>query len=330
MDSNNQPITESDSLETPIDSPDQTGVVSAPSQSASTGSVTPQTPGDKPKGNLVRRVREKVNIYFVLLIVILALLAGISYFAIINNRQSINDTALKTQSLNQDALDKLAGTDAKIGDPKQTLSVESNAIFAGGLLVRGNIDVVGSIKLGGNLSLAGLTVGGTTSLEQLASKSLTVAGDAAIQGKMSVQNGLSVNGTTSFNGGITASQLTVDNLQLNSDLKLSRHVVASGGVPGRTNGTALGGGGTATVSGTDTAGTVSINTGNSAPAGCFVTINFIAAYASAPRVIVSPASSAAASISYYTNRTTTGFSICTASDPADNTSGITFDYFVIG
>lgn len=328
MDSTNQPTIESNSLETEDSSAGQTGVVNAPSVINASTPITPQ--GNKQPDQKFKKLRDKVNVYFILLVVLLVFLGGIAFYAIQRNRKSASDTVLNTQSLNQEALDKISGSDATIGDPKQTLSVESNAIFAGGVLVRGNLDVAGTIKIGGSLSLPGLSVGGTTNVDQLASKNITVAGDAAVQGKMLIQNGLSVNGTVSFNGGITATQLTIDNLQLNNDLKLSRHIVTSGGVPNRTNGSALGGGGTATLNGSDTAGTVNISTGNSAPAGCFLTVTFTSAYAAVPRVIISPASSSAASISYYTNRTSTGFSICTASDPPDGTSGITFDYFVIG
>ncbi len=329
MDQDNQPIIENDSLETPEDSLQQTGVVSAPS--SPTSNTTAATTGStESKQSALKQLLSKVNIYFIFLMVILILLAGLSYYAIVRNRRSSQNTALTTQALTQDALDKLAGTDTSVGDPKQTLSIESNAIFSGAVLVRGSIDVAGTIKVGGSLSLPGLSVGGTTSVDQLASKSLTVAGDAAVQGKLSSQNGLSVNGAASFSGALSAAQLTVDSLQLNKDLTLSRHLITSGGGPSRTNGSALGGGGTSSVSGNDTAGSVNINTGNSAPVGCFMTITFSAAFSSAPRVILSPASSSAASLAYYANRTSSGFSICTASDPPDGTSGITFDYFVIG
>ena len=217
-----------------------------------------------------------------------------------------------------------------VGDPKQTLSIESNAIFTGGVIIRGNTDIAGTLKVGGPLSLTGLTVGGTTSLDQAAVKSFTNSGDSAFQGKATFQNGMSVTGSASFSGNVTANQISADSLILGKDLQITSHITTSGSTPGHTNGSALGGGGTASNSGNDTSGTVVINTGNSAPAGCFVTITFTRAYAGIPHVIISPSSSTAGGIGYYVNRSASNFSICTASDAPDNTAGITFDYIVTG
>ena len=334
MENQNQPITASDSLES-VDStntPQNVTLDSTPATPENSGVVNPSAPKtpeeDKPP-SWFKRLLSKINIYFILLIVVLLILAGISYYAIISNRESVIDSTLNTQELTEEALDRIAGTDSQIGDPKQTLSIESNAIFSGSVLVRGNFDVAGTLKMSGALSLPGLTVGGTTSVDQLAAKSLTVAGDTAIQGKATVQNGLSVTGAGSFSGALSAQQVTAERLQLSGDLQFTRHLDPNGGTPTRSNGSALGGGGSASNSGTDTAGTISIGTGNAAPAGCFVTITFTAAYTSVPHVVISPASSQAAALDYYTNRTATGFSVCTASDPADNTAGIVFDYIVV-
>jgi hypothetical protein len=333
MDDKNQPITESDSLETPETPASQPSVVSG-SEPANTGVVTPQQIAHKqdepPKESRLKKLFSRLNLYFILLIVILLVLGAISFYAIMKNRKSAQDNALNTQKLTQEALDKLAGTDATVGDAKQTLSIESNAVFNGGVLVRGNIDVAGTLKVGGALSLPGLTVGGTTNLDQAALKSLTVSGDTAIQGKLTAQNGLNVTGGASFNGSVSVSTLNVDNLQLAKDLQLGHHITTTGSTPGHTNGGALGGGGTASNSGTDTAGTVTINTGNSAPVGCFITITFTTAFGGTPHIVISPSSSAAAGLNYYTNRSANNFSICTVSDPPDNTSGIIFDYVIVG
>ena len=63
--------------------------------------------------------------------------------------------------------------------------------------------------------------------------------------------------------------------------------------------------------------------------GCFVTINFSQRYGATPHVVISPSNSAAASLSYYTNRSATSFSICTASAPAGGATYL-FDYIVFG
>ncbi len=333
MNNKDQPITESDSLETPADSPEQTGVVSAPQMPSdnTTNASNLNLILDGPSTDRgVKKLINKINIYTAALIAILFILGGISYYAVVQNYKNAKAGELNTQKLNQDALDKLASTDSTVGNPKQTLSVESNAIFAGGVIIRGNTDIAGTLKVGGALSLPGLNVGGIANIDQAAVKSLTDAGDASIQGKVTIQGGISVTGSASFSGTVTASQISADSLLLGKELQLSSHIVTSGSTPGHTNGSALGGGGTASNSGTDTSGTVVINTGNNAPAGCFVTISYNRAYATIPHVIISPASSTAGGVAYYINKTAANFSICTAADAPDNTAGMAFDYIVVG
>ncbi len=329
---------ESNSLETP--EPIQPGTLpgsgansEAPAPAPSdTGVVDPDAPkngANGPKERLLGRLLGKLNIYSVLLIVVMLILVVATILALRQNRISTNKSALKTQELTQEAIDKLAETSPTVGSASETLNIASNAIFNGSILVKGGIDVAGGLKIGSALSLPTISVGDTATVELLAAKRITVAGDTAVQGKMTIQNGLSVIGGGTFSGPLSASQVTTDKLQLNGDLQLTQHIDPNGVSPSRTNGSALGGGGTASVSGTDTAGTVVINTGNSAPAGCFVTINFTKAFTGTPHVVISPSSSTAATLNYYTNRSTGNFSICSAGDPPDNTANITFDYIVI-
>lgn len=327
MDEQRQQLDENNSLETPETAAEQSGVVSAP---GTPGAAAPPPMGDKKNGaGKLKELLRRINIYSLLLIFMVLLIAGFTFFSIQHNRKTAKDSALNTQDLSQSDFDKLSASDATVGDPKQTLNVESNAIFAGKVLIRGNIDVAGALKVGGSLSLAGLTVGGSTALDQLQAKSLAIAGDGAVQGKLNVQGGLTVNGSGTFSGNLSAPQLTVDTLQLNKDLKINRHIDAGGGTPGRSNGSALGSGGTASVSGADTAGTVTINTGGAAPAGCFLTVNFVTAFSAQPHVVITPVGSVAGTLDFYINRTNGGFSVCTSSDPPDNTPGIVFDFVAI-
>lgn len=282
------------------------------------------------KESFFKKLTAKYNIYILLLAAVLLGLGIIVYFAYRQNSKANQQNELKTQKLTQEAVDKLAANDATVGDPKQTLTIESNAIFNGGLIVKGNTDITGTMKLGGALTVPSLNVNGSLNIDQLAAKSLTVAGDGAIQGKLTIQNGLNVNGSANFSGTLSAGTLSVSSLQLTKDLVLSRHLTATGSGLNRSNGGALGSGGTANNNGNDTAGTITINTGGSAPAGCFVTLSFNQSFGTTPKIILSPASSSAASLSYYVSRSSTSFSLCTASDPPDNTGGIIFDYFVIG
>jgi hypothetical protein len=232
-----------------------------------------------------------------------------------------------TSSLTDQQLSALKGNTTLVGDAKQTLDVQSNSIFEGQVLLRSDLNVAGAIKVGGGLSLSSITVGGAGNFGQLGvNGGLNVGGDTTLQGQLTVQKGLTVGGSTTF-GNLAASQLTVTSLQLKGDLSVNRHVVTAGGNPGRSNGTALGSGGTASVSGSDTAGTVTINTGGSPPAGCFITINFVQKFGTTPHVVISPSNSAAATIQYYVNRGPTNFSVCSNGVPAASTN-YTYDYVV--
>jgi len=236
---------------------------------------------------------------------------------------NIND-----QTLSQNSISQLAKSDVTVGDVKQTLSVQSNAVFAGQVLVRKDLQVAGKLEVGGSLSLTGITVSGDSIFDQIqVNKNLQVAGDTALQGQLTVQKSLNVNGGGTFNGALSAPQLNVNVLQINGDLNLTHHISAGGATPGRTSGTALGGGGTASVSGSDTAGSITISTGGSPSSGCFITVNFVNKFNNTPHVVVSPVDAGSATLQYYVTRTTTSFSVCTANAaPSGQTFG--FDYIV--
>jgi cytoskeletal protein CcmA (bactofilin family) len=234
----------------------------------------------------------------------------------------------KVTSLTSQQLSSLKGNTTLVGDSKQTLDVQSNSIFEGQVLLRSDLNVAGGLKIGGAISTPSITVGGNGTFGQLGiNGGLNVGGDTTLQGQLTVQKNLSVTGSASF-GSLNVSTLSVTSLQLKGDISLNQHIVATGGLPGRTNGSALGSGGSASISGSDTAGTVNINTGGGPPAGCFVTVNFAKSFGATPHVVITPASSSSAGLQYYVNRTTSNFSICTANSPAASTT-YNFDYIVI-
>lgn len=282
--------------------------------------------GDKPP--LVQRITKKINVYLLLFIFLLTVAGAIIIVTYLASKKQ-QDNTVKTQSLTSDTLKQLATTDVTVGQPKQTLSVQSNAVFAGKVLIRDSLEVAGQIQVGGSLSVPGITVSGNSVFEQLqVNKSLSVQGDASVQGQLSVQKSLSVAGGATFGGVISAPALSVNSLQLNGTLTLTRHIAVGGATPSRTNGSALGSGGTAAVSGSDTAGSININTGSGAGAGCFVTVNFNQKYNSTPYVLVTPVGSSAGGLAYYVNRSTANFSVCTATTPPSPAS-FGFDYFVL-
>ena len=282
----------------------------------------------KKKLPFFKRLVRGTNIYL-LLFILLLVIAGIIATAVYFSSKKATDNNVPTQTLTQDALKQLATSDVTVGQPKQTLSVQSNAVFAGKVLVRDSLEVAGTIQVGGSLNVPGITVSGNSIFEQIQiNKGLSVAGDTSIQGQLTIAKNLAVGGGATFGGAISAPAVNVNSLQLNGNLTLTKHIAAGGSTPNRSNGDALGSGGTTAVSGSDIAGSVNVNTGSSPGAGCFLTVNFTTKYNSTPRVMITPVGSAASGLAYYTNRTTSSFSICAASIPPANAS-FGFDYFIV-
>jgi hypothetical protein len=282
------------------------------------------------KAGGIRGLVSRVNIYllgFVLLVVIVGSGGGIIYLN--SNKKAATENKLKSQALSTDSLKQLSNSDVTVGDSKQVLTVQSNAIFGGSVLLKGDVEVAGKLVVGSDLALTGINVSGKSTLQDLdVSNNLSVANNLAVKGQVTIQNGLTVNGTTSF-AGLSVQTLTVSSLQINNTLNLTHHIIGGGGRPSRSSGSALGSGGTSSVSGSDTAGSIKINTGSGAGAGCFITINFTTRFNSTPNVVISPVGSKAGSLEYYVNRTTSSFSVCSASNPPDGAS-FGFDYIVFG
>ncbi|MBA3757477.1 polymer-forming cytoskeletal protein [Candidatus Saccharibacteria bacterium] len=276
----------------------------------------------------VRRFLSFSNLYLVIFLLLVGLVAaGVFVSTRLDKTADSDDT--KPQSLTDKQLSELKGSTTVIGDSDQILDIQSDAVFEGQVLMRNNLDVAGTVKVGGPLSLSAVTVGGSSNFGNVqVNGTLSVAGNTTLQGPVTLQRSLAVVGSASFSGTVSTSQLNVSNLQLTGDLVINRHIALGGPAPGRTNGSALGGGGTASVGGTDTAGTVTINTGSSPPAGCFVTVNFTNKFNTTPHVIISPSNSNSAGLNYHVNRSTTNFSVCVTNVPTASTS-YSFDYIVI-
>jgi cytoskeletal protein CcmA (bactofilin family) len=288
----------------------------------------PIEPNQKESGShKISRAFRFANLYFVIFVLLIFLALGGIFAAVKFNKSPASQSA-KTQSLTDKQLADVKSNTTLVGDAQQTLDIQGNSIFEGQVLMRNNLDIAGSIKVGGSLSLPSITVGGTSTFGQLhINDQLAVVGNTILQGTLTAQKGITATGTSSF-GTLSASQINTTSLQINGDFVVSRHINVSGGTPGRSNGSALGGGGTASVSGTDTSGTVTINTGGGPAAGCFITINFTQKFNTTPHVIISPSNSSSGSLDYYANRTNTNLSICTANAPSASTTYL-FDYIVI-
>lgn len=276
----------------------------------------------------IRGLITHLNIYLLLFVIIVILSAGVVLVAFQTNKKASKPTTVTTQPLSTEELQQISGTDSKVGDPKQTLTIESNAIFSGKVLIKDSLDVAGTIKVGGALSLPGISVSGTSNFDQIQANNLSIAGNVSVQGQLTVAKTITSSAGATFGGPISAPMITTQQLQLTNDLQITKHLDAGGPTPSKTDGSALGNGGTSSISGTDTAGTATINTGGSPAAGCFMNIKFTQRFSGTPHVVITPVGTAAAGLNYYVNRTSTDFSICaTNSAPAGQT--FSFDFVVL-
>lgn len=292
--------------------------------------ATKEAPAEK-KLSPIKQFFRKVNLYFLIFLLLLVIAAIVVIVNYLNSQKPVVTPDIANQSLTQEALKQLANTDASVGNSSQTLTIQGNAIIAGQTLMRGNLNVAGNLQTGGNITAPGITISGTSNLGTAQINTLQVAQNVAIQGSTTMRD-LSVSGTSTFSGAMTASQITVSRLILsgNAVLQVPNHVAFTGPTPARSSiGSGLGNGGTASISGSDTSGTVNITTGTNTVPGCFVQITFNQSFNGQPRVIVSPVGAGAGQTQYYVTRTNTGFSICNANAAPTNQS-FGFDYFVAG
>lgn len=277
----------------------------------------------------LKKFFRKVNIYLLLFILVCVVAGIITWVSYLNATKAPEEPDIESQSLTQEALKQLANTDATVGNTAQTLTIKGNAVIEGQTLTRGNLNVAGNFQTGGSIQAPSLTISGQSNLGTTQINTLQVAQNTAVQGSTTLRD-LSVSGTSTFSGAMTASQLTVTTLILsgNATLQVPNHIAFTGPTPGRTmNSGVVGAGGTVSISGSDTAGTISINTGSGPTAGCFTRINFAQAFTRPPHVIVSPVGAAAGQTQYYVNRNTTGFDLCT-NNAAPANQVFAFDYFV--
>ncbi|HUC87936.1 MAG TPA: hypothetical protein VMR95_02210 [Candidatus Binatia bacterium] len=294
-------------------------------------SADPSPPPLKPSlTNRLQRLMSRLgpNIYLISFIVIILLAGGVVAFGILRSDKSTPPPTVSSQALTPAELSQLQGSNPVVGSSKENLTIESNTSFVGSVLVKQNLSVAGNVVIGGTLGLPSIAVSGTSSLHTVNASSLNVTGDTIVQGSSTVQKNLIVAGTGSFSGTLSAPAISTQALTLQGDLLLSDHITTTGGTPSKADGSALGNGGTASVSGNDTAGSLIINTGSAPAAGCFVSLTFSKAFTAVPHVVATPTNSAAAGLQYYINPSATGFSLC-ANNPTASGS-FSFDYFVVG
>lgn len=321
--SSSEPQAPADALSRTPDELEEEQATQAANNSASSGELAPKKPSS------FKKILRKANIYFLLFLLIVIIGAAITVINYLNSQEEPEQPNIVSQELTEEQLRQLGSTDTSVGDASQTLTIRGSAVIDGQTLMRGNLNVAGNLQTGGSIQGPSLMISGSSNLGEVQINSLQVANNVSIQGDTTMRN-INIAGASSFSGPMTASQITVSRLVMsgNASLEVPNHIGFTGPTPNRTiNSPQLGSGGSASVSGSDTTGTVNIATGNGPVAGCMVRINFNQRFSNQPHVLVSPIGNAAGRTDYYVDRDQAGFSICAAS-PAPANQSFAFDYFV--
>lgn len=266
------------------------------------------------------------NVYVLLFLVLIAIGGAVAFVEYTTSRKAPPPLSVATQKLTTDQLKQLANSNATVGGSGQTVTIQGNAIFSGSVLVRSNLQVAGDIQLGSNLDVAQLNVANSSNLAKTQTNTLQVAGTTTFQGLVTIQNGATITGSSSINsatiGTITANKVIMSG---NGQLQIPNHIGFGGSAAPHISGL---NGNSASVNGSDTSGTVTVNTGGGG-AGCMASLTFAQSFPSSkPNVIISLMSSSPANVQYYAGSlSTSGFQVCSANAPPAHTQ-LAFSYFI--
>jgi len=140
-------------------------------------------------------------------------------------------------------------------------------------------------------------------------------------------------GDINVTGTLTAKNLVVTNNLTTAQLTVNGHIISSGGAPTVTVGGGACTGTTASISGTDTAGLITLTTGSDCNAtGNLATLTFNKPFGATPRVTLTPASADAASVKSYIDSdaaTADKFSIATQTTSLSGSAVYKWYYQVI-
>ncbi len=214
-----------------------------------------------------------------------------------------------TQTISSETLKKVL-VNGGSSDNLQQITISPKVLFLNDVTVQGNVGLKGKLDV----------QGATTFHSQV-----TVNSPLSVTGAANFGGNISVSGTITT-GGLNVGSLTVANVTIGNNLTVGGHIVPGGAKPKAVPSVAAGGG-SVTISGNDTAGTITINVGGGPITGELAIISFKTAFGTTPKVQLTPINSSAAQLQYYATRSGDFFTIATASTPVAGTS-YTFDYLV--
>lgn len=248
----------------------------------------------------------------VIVILLLLIAAGlIGSFIAKKTTKSTNTVVVNTQSLDSGTLNKLTQQLNGKSQVSQQLTISPSTLFKNDVNVQNNLSVKGTSNLQG---------------------AVTTGGNLTVNGSLTATNGASVGGNLTVNGKITAASLsvgsiTLSTLSLSGNLTVGGHIITVGTPPNITASVAAAGG-TASISGNDSSGTITITTGGRTPiAGEMAIITFRTSYQLAPRVLLTPLNAEAASVEPFVTENSTFFTVRSAATPAASTI-YSFNYLV--
>lgn len=293
----------------------------------STVEETDKDDKEEKRPNSFLRTLKKFDRYVIIFLAVLVVVVLIIFYIIEKNRNIASITA-KNQSLSQTTLSQLNANSVAVGGSQETLDIQSNSVFSGSALVKGALQVAGAVTVAGNTTLQNAAISGNTQLNQVAGNTLTIDGNTTLKGQLVVGQSLTVGGSTTLSGAVNAGKLTVSSLQVNGDILIDYHLVTNGLSPSiKLASGPLGTGGTVSINGTDTAGTIDINFGSSVSGNSCVVVSFNKSFATIPSVIISPDGNSSGNSGYNVQaKTVNGYQVCLSATADTNTS---FDYFVI-
>jgi hypothetical protein len=260
-------------------------------------------------GRTVKPIKRTVLVIVLALILLAGIAAGIKFLNKPDKPTEPTTVVINTQSLDNGTLNQLTPTSS--GEVKQQLTISPSTIFKNDVAVQGSADITKNLSVGGIVNIQGAT---------------------NIKDSLSVAKSVNVGTNLTVNGLITAASLsvgslTISSINLSSDLNFGGHIVPSGSQPA-VRASVAAAGGSVSISGNDTAGTITINTGNgSLTAGELAVITFKTAFNATPRVQLTPLNSPASGLRYFATHTAGFFTINTSTAPANGTTYI-FDYLV--
>jgi hypothetical protein len=235
------------------------------------------------------------------------------------------------QTLTPSEINQLGSIGSNLGTTNQVLNIGADALFRGKANVTGDLTVGGKLTANGPATLSQLDITGAA-----ATAGLSVGSNLGVSGTTTLQKALTVNALTTINSGLTVSgqvsaasvsagAITVNSITITGPLSIG-HLVTTGPTPFYASG-ADGSGGTVSISGNDTSGTININTGTGPVADAvLMTITFRGSYGTSPHVQLTARTTGAAQAEAYVIPTSTGFQVLAHTPPSGHP--LSFDYLV--